>query len=349
MKVLVTGGAGFIGSNLVRLLLSQGHEVMNVDLLTYSGTTASLADLADHPGYHFLHADVADRPAMQAVFSGFGPEAVLHLAAESHVDRSIDAPDDFIRTNIQGTFALLEAARSLGPRAPRFIHVSTDEVFGSLGTSGIFTESSRYDPRSPYSASKAASDHLVSAWGNTYGLPVIITRSTNNFGPFQFPEKWIPLVILKAIHQQPIPVFGTGLQIRDWIHVLDHCHALTAIMDRGEIGKSYNIGAHNERRNIDVARSICNILDSRRPRPDGRPHESAIVHVADRPGHDTRYATDAGLLRETLGWAPQHSWDVALAATVDWYLENEGWWQPLLARENPLRRQGELDPTTRCK
>ena len=340
MKILVTGGAGFIGSNLVRLLLGKGHEVLNVDLLTYAGNPASLADCADHPAHHFVKADVADRAAMRSLTGDFQPAAVLHLAAESHVDRSIDAPDDFIQTNILGTFSLLEACRAMGSRAPRFIHVSTDEVFGSLGPAGRFDEDSRYDPHSPYSASKAAADHLVSAWGRTYGLPVIVTRSSNNYGPFQFPEKLIPLVILKALHGELLPVFGDGSQIRDWIHVADHAEALAAVMEKGIPGTSYNIGAGNERSNLVVVREICGLLDVRRPRADGRPHASAITHVADRPGHDPRYAIDPSRIISGLGWSPRRPWMSGLAETVDWYLAREDWWRPLLASGEALARRG---------
>ncbi|MCU0797227.1 MAG: dTDP-glucose 4,6-dehydratase [Akkermansiaceae bacterium] len=346
MKILVTGGAGFIGSTLVRQLLAMGHEVLNVDLLTYAGHSASIAELATEPRHHFLQADIADRSRMREILGDFRPDALLHLAAESHVDRSIDAPDDFIRTNLIGTFSLLEAARALGRQAPRFVHVSTDEVFGSLGPDGHFTENSRYDPHSPYSATKAASDHLVAAWGNTYGLPVIVTRSSNNYGPYQFPEKLIPLVILKALHHQEIPVFGHGLQVRDWIHVDDHGRALIAIMENGQPGSSYNIGAANERTNIEVVREICALLDLRQPRRDGQPHHTGIVHVADRPGHDSRYAIDPTHLTRSLGWAPQRPWHEGLATTVDWYLAREDWWKPLLHHGDPLRRRGAPTTTT---
>lgn len=339
LSILVTGGAGFIGSNLVRHLLARGHRVMNVDKLTYAGNLSSLADVMDHPAHTFVRADVSDESAMSLVFADFAPERVLHLAAESHVDRSIDAPLDFIRTNITGTAILLQAARqswgaNRGER--RFIHVSTDEVYGSLGESGFFTEESAYDPHSPYAASKASADHLVRAWGETYGLPVIVTHSTNNYGPYQFPEKLIPLVILKALRGEPAPVYGDGRQVRDWLHVEDHCSALALIAERGAAGETYHVGAHQERRNIEVVGLI--LEEIARLRPDLP--RLGLQHVPDRPGHDFRYALDASKLMETLGWKPARTFSEGLAETVKWYLENESWWKPVLSGDYRLQRLG---------
>jgi dTDP-glucose 4,6-dehydratase len=335
MRILVTGGAGFIGSAVCRhLVATLGHDVLNVDKLTYAGNPASLASIANHPGYRFAKADIRDRAAMDAHFAAFQPEGVMHLAAESHVDRSINSSGDFVETNITGTFVMLEAARAYWSRldgaareAFRFLHVSTDEVYGSLGAEGLFAETTPYDPSSPYSASKAAADHLASAWARTYGLPVVISNCSNNYGPFHFPEKLIPLVILNAMHGRPLPVYGDGGNIRDWLYVEDHAKALILILTQGRVGEKYNVGGRNERRNIDVVRTICAILD--KLKPDGAPHDRLITFVPDRPGHDARYAIDAGKLESELGWRAAETFDTGIAKTVRWYLDNEWWWRPL--------------------
>ena len=351
MRVLVTGGAGLIGSALVHHLVRQaGAVVLNIDALTYTGNPASLADVQGRANYRFQKADVRDRAAMAAAMAAFRPERIYHLAAETHVDRSIGGADAFIDTNIGGTFALLEAARGYwsalpkdGQAAFRFLHVSTDEVFGSLGPHGLFTEDTRFDPSSPYSASKAASDHLVTAWQRTYGLPAIVTNCANNYGPRQFPEKLMPLTILNALHGQPLPLYGDGEQVRDWLYVDDHVHALNAIAERGRVGARYTIGARAERRNVDVVRGICAVLD--RLRPAGAPHAGLIRFVADRPGHDRRCAIDPSRVENETGWRPQDSFDRGLEKTVAWYLANEAWWRPL--RDNVYRgeRRGVLETT----
>jgi dTDP-glucose 4,6-dehydratase len=349
---LVTGGAGFIGSNLVRQLVLAGQRVLNVDALTYAGNPESVADLLDRPGYEFLHADITDEAAMRAAFARFRPDVVLHLAAESHVDRSIDGPLEFIRTNVVGTGVLLQAAlgywQGLEPAARaafRFVHVSTDEVYGSLGATGYFTETTPYDPHSPYSASKAASDHLARAWGDTYGLPVLVTNCSNNYGPFQFPEKLIPVVILKALRGEPIPVYGKGENIRDWLHVEDHCRALQWVAATGVPGQTYNIGGGNEWRNIDLVRELCLHLDALKPRADGQSYATQITFVTDRPGHDLRYAIDAGKLQRELGWEPQWTAGDGFRATVQWYLENPAWWQRILDGSYRLERLGQVPIT----
>ncbi len=343
MRILVTGGAGFIGSALVRhLVLAKGYEVLNLDCLTYAGNPASLAPVADRPGYRFAQIDIRDRAAVDAAIADFRPCRILHLAAESHVDRSITGAGDFIATNIVGTFVMLEAARAYwsgltgGDRADfRFLHVSTDEVYGSLGAEGLFAETTAYDPSSPYSASKAASDHLARAWHRTYGLPVVVSNCSNNYGPCQFPEKLIPLTILNALHGQPLPVYGQGENIRDWLYVEDHARALDLIAERGEPGRTYNVGGRNERRNIDVVRRICDVLD--RLRPAARPHHDLITFVADRPGHDARYAIDAARIETELGWAAIENFDTGIEKTVQWYLDNAAWWGPLRDRYDGAR------------
>jgi len=335
MRVLVTGGAGFIGSALVRYLVSAiGAEVLNIDKLTYAGNLASLKAVENAPNYRFLKADICDRSALRNSFEEFRPHYVMHLAAESHVDRSITGAADFIETNINGTFSMLEAARQYWQGLPadekvafRMLHVSTDEVYGSLGEYGLFAETTPYDPSSPYSASKAASDHLATAWERTYGLPVIISNCSNNYGPFHFPEKLIPLIILNALERQPLPVYGSGSNIRDWLYVDDHARALWLIVQRGRLGEKYNVGGRNERRNIDVVQRVCAIMDEVRP---GRaPHSDLISYVTDRPGHDARYAIDATKLETELGWKALENFDSGIRKTVDWYLENAWWWQPL--------------------
>ncbi len=343
MKVLVTGGAGFIGSAVVRQAIRDGHEVVNLDALTYAANLANVAQVSNSPGYVFEQANVADRAALDDIFARHEPDAVMHLAAESHVDRSIDGPAEFIETNINGTYTLLEAARSYWaaqgqPDAFRFHHISTDEVFGSLGPTGKFTETTPYDPRSPYSASKAASDHLVRAWHETYDLPVVLTNCSNNYGPYHFPEKLIPVVILNALHGRPIPIYGAGDNVRDWLYVEDHAVALLLVLQSGELGRSYNIGGENEARNIDIAQTVCSILDRRRP--DSAPHGQLIEFVADRPGHDQRYAIDPSRIRDELGWRPSVTLDEGLEKTVDWFIANEHWWRPLLKVATERRGTG---------
>jgi dTDP-glucose 4,6-dehydratase len=348
MRILVTGGAGFIGSAVCRHLVEIGHDVLNVDKLTYAGNLASLTAIHNDPRYRFARADICDRAAMDALFAEFRPEGVMHLAAESHVDRSISSSGDFIETNITGTFVMLEAARAYwagldvaAKDAFRFLHVSTDEVYGSLGDEGLFEETTPYDPSSPYSASKAAADHLASAWQRTYGLPVVISNCSNNYGPFHFPEKLIPLVILNALHGKPLPVYGQGANIRDWLYVEDHAKALFLILTRGRIGEKYNVGGRNERRNIDVVRRICAILDELRPQ--GAPHDRLITYVTDRPGHDARYAIDATKLETELGWRAEETFDTGIARTVRWYLDNEWWWRPLREKVYAGERLGLIE------
>ncbi|MBM1689465.1 dTDP-glucose 4,6-dehydratase [Sulfitobacter geojensis] len=343
MKILVTGGAGFIGSAVVRLAVSRGHEIVNLDALTYAGCLENVASVADSPLYAFEQVDIRDRTALDALFARHAPDAVMHLAAESHVDRSIDGPGDFVETNITGTYNMLEAARSYWvgagkPETFRFHHISTDEVFGSLGDDGLFTEETPYDPRSPYSASKAASDHLVRAWHETYGLPVVLTNCSNNYGPFHFPEKLVPVVILNALAGKDIPVYGEGLNVRDWLFVEDHADALLLVLEKGALGRSYNIGGENEARNIDLVRSICAILDRTRPKDSG--YADQITYVQDRAGHDLRYAIDPSRIRDELGWRPSVTLEQGLERTVQWYLENEDWWRALQARDGVGQRLG---------
>lgn len=339
-RFMVTGGAGFIGSAVVRrLVLEAGAEVLTIDKLTYAGNLDNLAAVQGHPGHRFLQADISDAQAMGRAFAEFRPTHVMHLAAESHVDRSISGPAEFITTNVVGTYIMLETAlvywRGLGDEERslfRFHHVSTDEVYGSLGPEGAFSETSQYRPNSPYSASKAGADHLVRAWHHTFGLPVVTSNCSNNYGPYQYPEKLIPLVILNALEGKPLPVYGAGTQVRDWLHVEDHARALHLIIERGRVGGVYCVGGAAERRNIDVVRAICALLDERQPLSPYRPHADLIRHVTDRPGHDIRYAMDFGLLFAELGWVPARSFEQGLAETVAWYTENTAWCRNVLER-----------------
>jgi len=348
MRVFVTGGAGFIGSALIRHLIANSpHEVLNLDKLTYAGVLESLDEVADDPRYRFVRGDICDGPLVRSLLAEFQPDVIAHLAAESHVDRSIDGPADFIDTNIVGTFSMLEQAldywRGLDPerqKSFRFHHISTDEVFGSLGIEGHFTEETPYDPRSPYSASKAASDHLVRAWGHTFGLPVLVTNCSNNYGPYHFPEKLIPLVIIRALGGQELPVYGDGSNVRDWLFVEDHARALATVFEKGEPGETYNVGGNSERKNIEVVRAICAALDRRQPRADGASYAEQIRFVPDRPGHDQRYAIDASKIRDELGWEPQVTFEEGIDRTVDWYLERRDWWEPILARRYDTGRLG---------
>ena len=347
MRVLVTGGAGFIGSALVRQLIDHSdHNVLVFDKLTYAGSLSNLEPVQGSNRYEFLQADICDAAAVRTAVKTFDPDVMVHLAAESHVDRSIDGPGEFIQTNIVGTFVMLQAALEHFRQLPaeraarfRFHHVSTDEVYGSLGATGLFTEETPYDPRSPYSASKAASDHLVSAWGHTYDLPVVMTNCSNNYGPFHFPEKLIPLVIIKALAGEPLPIYGKGDQIRDWLHVEDHARALQVVFERGEPGRTYNVGGLNERTNLSVVQAICASLDRLRPRAAG-PYADLITFVADRPGHDQRYAIDASRIRDELGWTPKETFETGLDKTVRWYLDNEAWWRAILDKRYTGERLG---------
>ena len=341
MKIVVTGGAGFIGSAVIRHIISQtDYEVVNVDKLTYAGNLSSLAEVEESPRYFFEQVDVCDCESVRGLLNKYQPEVIMHLAAESHVDRSIDGPGEFIQTNIVGTYNLLEAARAYHRTmddsrrtAFRFHHISTDEVYGDLeGPEDLFREDTPYAPSSPYSASKAGSDHLVRAWGRTFGLPVIVTNCSNNYGPYHFPEKLIPLIILNALKGEPLPVYGKGTQVRDWLFVEDHARALVKVVTEGAIGETYNIGGHNEKQNIEVVRAVCGLLDELRPRAhDGIiRYEQLITFVSDRPGHDVRYAIDASKIQRELGWVPQETFESGLRKTVEWYLANEDWWQSVL-------------------
>ena len=345
MRVLVTGGCGFIGSAVVRSLIADtDHEVVNIDKMTYAATTGSTAAVADDPRYAFLQIDIADPAQVDAVFDEHRPDAVMHLAAESHVDRSIDAPGEFLETNVVGTMNLLQAARRRHADFAgfRFLHVSTDEVFGSLTLDAApFRVDTPYDPRSPYSASKASADHLVRAWGETYDLPVLITNCSNNYGPFHFPEKLVPLMIIKAVRGEALPVYGNGLNVRDWLFVDDHANALITVVERGRVGETYLVGGNAERPNLAVVETICDLVDARLGVPASGPRRELMTFVDDRPGHDLRYAIDASKLTDELGWAPSVSFEEGLAATVDWYLANESWWGPILAGTYDGTRLGQ--------
>jgi len=348
MRVFITGGCGFIGSALVRhLIANTDYELLNFDKLTYAATASALASVAHDSRYEFVRGDVCDAEAVRTAIARFRPDIITHLAAETHVDRSIDAPGVFVQTNLVGTFVMLSEARTYwqtlptqARRAFRFHHISTDEVYGSLGPVGAFTEDTPYDPRSPYSASKAGSDHLAKAWGHTYALPVLITNCSNNYGPFHFPEKLIPLAIVKALLGEPLPVYGTGANIRDWLHVEDHVRALQTVFEKGVAGRTYNIGSNSEQPNIDVVRTICAILDRLRPKADGLSYAEQISFVEDRPGHDARYAIDAGRIRRELGWRPLETFESGIEKTVAWYLDNEAWWRAILAATSVGSRKG---------
>jgi len=348
MKIIVTGGAGFIGSNLVRLLIEQTeHTVLNIDALTYAGNLHSLSDLQDNTRYQFSQTDICDSDALNKVFNDFKPDWVMHLAAESHVDRSIDGPGAFVQTNVIGTFNMLQAARAHyesleDPQKEnfRFLHVSTDEVYGSLGETGLFSETTPYDPHSPYSASKAASDHLARAWADTYKLPVLVTNCSNNYGPYQFPEKLIPVVILKALRGEAIPVYGKGENIRDWLYVGDHADALYTVISKGQVGETYNIGGYNERKNIDLVGLLCELLDELKPKTDKTSYSDQITFVTDRPGHDLRYAIDASKIKRELGWTPKQDHTSGFRKTVQWYLDNTEWTQQILDGSYKMERLG---------
>ncbi|MGB0661505.1 MAG: dTDP-glucose 4,6-dehydratase [Mangrovicoccus sp.] len=346
MKLLVTGGAGFIGSAVVRLAIQRGHSVVNLDALTYAACLDNVAMVADSPNYAFEQADIRDGEALKRIFAEHKPDAVMHLAAESHVDRSIDGPGTFIETNVMGTYEMLQAARTYWDEAGkpahfRFHHISTDEVFGSLPNdpSVQFTETTPYDPRSPYSSSKASSDHLVRAWHETYGLPVVLTNCSNNYGPFHFPEKLVPVIILNALAGKPLPIYGDGSNIRDWLFVEDHADALLLVVEKGELGRSYNIGGENEKTNLELVKTLCEILDKKRPKDEGS-YSDQITFVTDRPGHDARYAIDPTRIREELGWRPSVTVEEGLEKTVEWYLENETWWRKLQERHGVGERLG---------
>jgi dTDP-glucose 4,6-dehydratase len=345
MKLLITGGAGFIGSAVVRRAVADGHGVINLDALTYAACIDNVAMVADSPAYCFEQTDIRDRAALDRVLDTHRPDAIMHLAAESHVDRSIDGPGAFVDTNVMGTYTLLEAARAYWqvqgcPDTFRFHHVSTDEVYGSLGPQGLFTETSPYDPRSPYAASKAASDHLVRAWHQTYGLPIVLSNCSNNYGPYHFPEKLIPVVILNALAGKALPIYGDGSNVRDWLYVEDHAAALLLVIRQGVVGRSYNIGGENERSNLDLVRALCTILDRVQPRDDGTAYSDLITFVTDRPGHDARYAIDPTRIRDELGWRPSVTLDEGLDRTVRWYLDNAPWWQALQGRDGVGTRLG---------
>ena len=352
-RLLVTGGAGFIGGNFIRFLLSgSAAQIVNLDLLTYAGNPATLADISDNPRYRFVQGDIGDKELVARLLDEFRPTAIVNFAAESHVDRSIDGPAAFIQTNIVGTYNLLDCALAYWRRLDsdakpgfRFLHVSTDEVFGSLGESGAFTESTPYDPSSPYSASKAASDHLVQAWHRTYGLPTLTTNCSNNYGPYQFPEKLIPLMVLNALAGKPLPIYGTGGNVRDWLYVEDHCRAIWRVLQQGEPGEMYNVGGNSEKTNLEVVDTVCRLLDELVPNSPYRPHAQLKTFVADRPGHDWRYAIDAGKLREQLGWQPAETFESGMRRTVQWYLHNIEWCEAVKAGSYAGQRLG-LESTT---
>lgn len=345
MKIIVTGGAGFIGSALIRYLIKNTDDViLNLDKLTYAASLSSLKDVENNQGYSFKQIDICDKDAVQAVINEFQPDSIMHLAAESHVDRSIDSSEVFIKTNILGTFTLLECARSYWNQSDkknfRFHHISTDEVFGSLGEDGLFTEKTPYSPNSPYSSSKAASDHLVRAWYHTYGLPTLVTNCSNNYGPYHFPEKLIPLMILNALDRKKLPVYGNGENIRDWLFVEDHAEALNLVLKKGIIGETYNIGGSCEKKNIEVVHAICDVLDKLRPLSDRKSYREQITFVQDRPGHDQRYAIDASKIKNDLGWSPKETFETGIQKTVQWYLDNEAWYKEIQTKQPIQMRLG---------
>ena len=354
MRIIITGGAGFIGSAVIRQYINDtNHEVINLDALTYAGNLESLADVESVPRYHFEHVDIRDRDSIEQVFNRYKPDAIMHLAAESHVDRSIDGPADFIMTNIVGTYNLLDVSKQYwnsleGAKKEkfRFHHVSTDEVYGDLELTGYFTEETAYDPSSPYSASKASSDHLVRAWYRTYGFPVVVTNCSNNYGPYQFPEKLIPLVTLNALEGKPLPVYGDGSQVRDWLHVDDHARALRLVLEQGITGETYNIGGHNEKTNLDVVNTICELLDELVPGSPYKPHQSLIMFVTDRPGHDVRYAIDADKIEKEMGWVPQETFESGIEKTIRWYLDNKEWCQHVQDGSYQRERLGVMESGT---
>jgi len=344
MKILVTGGAGFIGSNFI---LKQVHEtentILNLDKLTYAGNPANLRSIKNHPRYSFIQGDIADQTLVRSILQDFAPDVLVHFAAESHVDRSIEGPLEFVHTNVTGTAVLLNSSLDYWQKTKpgfRFLHVSTDEVYGSLGEDGYFTETTPYDPSSPYSASKAGSDHLVRAWHRTYGFPAIITNCSNNYGPYQFPEKLIPLMIVNCLDEKPLPVYGEGLNVRDWLYVGDHCDALAVVLEKGKLGETYNIGGHNEKQNIDIVKMICSLLDEMQPRPSGKSYQELITYVEDRPGHDLRYAIDARKIQRELGWEPKETFETGLRKTIQWYLDNEDWWREIQKKKYNQERLG---------
>jgi len=349
MNILVTGGCGFIGSNFI-LKQVQKHQnmVLNFDKLTYAGNVDNLAPIADQPNYQFINGDICNSKLVADTLYTFQPAIIVHFAAETHVDRSIDAPMEFIQTNIVGTATLLNALLDYWQKSVnkkkgtslKYLHVSTDEVFGSLGDNSFFTEQTPYDPSSPYSASKAGSDHLVRAWNRTYGLPTLITNCSNNYGPYQFPEKLIPLIIANCIDEKPLPLFGKGLNVRDWLYVEDHCDAIDAVLEKGVIGETYNIGGNNEFHNINIVKTICTVLDKLIPRKNGNPYDELITYVKDRPGHDFRYAIDSSKIKNDLGWAPKESFESGIRKTIQWYLDNETWWRQIQDRTYNQERLG---------
>ncbi|MGH8049521.1 MAG: dTDP-glucose 4,6-dehydratase [Methylococcales bacterium] len=348
MNILVTGGAGFIGSNFVLMAINDGHEIINVDALTYAGNVESLKSISDNPRHRFFHADIADKTEIMALLNQYQPDAIVNFAAESHVDRSIDGPAAFIQTNVVGTLNLLECARDYwralddGKRDEfRFLHVSTDEVYGSLGETGAFTEQTPFAPNSPYSASKAASDHLVRAFHHTYGLPTVTTNCSNNYGPHQFPEKLIPLIIQKALSGSPLPIYGDGKNIRDWLYVTDHCTAIMKVLESGRLGETYNVGGDAERENIAVVKAICSVLDRQRPRSDGKSYAEQMTFVKDRPGHDRRYAIDASKIKSELSWSPAVDFEQGIESTIQWYLNHQDWVQRVLDGSYRLERIGQ--------
>ena len=345
-RIIVTGGCGFIGSNfIINEINKTNNRILNLDLLTYAGNIDNLRNLNQHKNYAFINGDISNYKLVQSIFNNFKPDSIINFAAESHVDRSIDSPNKFVYTNVNGTLNLLQCAREYYPKNKnfKFLHVSTDEVYGSLGKKGLFTEDTPYAPSSPYSASKASSDHLVNAWGKTYDLSVLITNCSNNYGPLQFPEKLIPLMIANCIDNKPLPIYGKGNNIRDWLYVKDHCSALQLVLKKGQIGETYNIGGNNEIKNIDIVKSICSILDKLKPMPNNSSYSDLITHVKDRPGHDFRYAIDSSKIKDELKWKPIESFETGIFKTIKWYLENESWWRKIQKKQYNQERLGLKD------